>query len=90
MSISADLSRVQRDTPPKRPSAAPRLLEELRRRVADVPSGAVAVTRSDLAAALDVSDRTIKRARADLEATGLIEVTGQDDRYAPNIYRVLL
>lgn len=87
MSLDLTASRVQRDTP-RRPSAAPRLFAELRRRAAATPDGAVLVTIAELAAALDVEERTIRRARADLTVTGLIEVSGSDDRYAPNTYRV--
>jgi DNA-binding IclR family transcriptional regulator len=48
------------------------------------------VTIAELAAALDVEERTIRRASADLAVTGLIEVSGPADRYAPNTYCVRL
>lgn len=89
MSISSMSSRVERDTP-KRPSAAVRLLAELRSRAAHSPTRSVAVHRAELARALEVSDRTIKTATADLIGTGFVEVTGPQSRYAPNTYRVLV
>lgn len=89
MSLDLTASRVQRDTP-RRPSAAPRLFAELRQRAAATTDGAVLVTIAELAAALDVEERTIRRASADLAVTGLIEVSGPADRYAPNTYRVRL
>lgn len=86
MSLALTSACVQADTP-KRPPAALRLLAELCRRMND---GAVSVSRAELAESLEVSERTIMRARGALTVAGLIEVLGSDERHTPNTYRVRL
>jgi predicted ArsR family transcriptional regulator len=87
VSLPCGVSRVDCDTP-KLPPPALRLLVELRKRATEVIDGAVVATRSELAEVLGVSDRTIRRARADLTAVGLLEVEGPDTRYVGNTYRL--
>lgn len=87
MSLPCDTSRVERDTP-KLPPPALRLLVELRKRSCDAGGGPVVATRADLAEVLAVSDRTIRRARAELTAVGLLDVEGPDQRYCGNTYRM--
>ncbi len=86
MSLAVAEPCVQHGT--RRPSAAPRLLVELRERAGAEPRGAVEATVAELAAALRVSRRTVQRAAADLVATGLIDVAESPGRYTPNTYTV--
>ncbi len=88
MTLPGMRSRVDCDTP-KLPTAPLRLLVELRKRAQESDDGAVVAARDDLAQALGVSDRTIRRARAALTAAELIAVTGPDQRYCGNTYTVL-
>lgn len=89
MTIALDLGCPQSGTPRsprKRPSAAPRLLVELRRRAALQSDGAVVASVAELAEALDVSERTIQFATSDLAETGLIKVTAAPRKDAANTY----
>lgn len=90
MTLPLELSCVDTDTPtpPKLPPPALRLLVELRKRSHAAGGAPVVATRADLAEALKVSDRTIRRARAELTAVGLLDVEGPDQRYCGNTYRI--
>lgn len=90
MTISCDASRSQAATPSKRPSAAPRLLAELKTEALLGDGQTVTITLKALAERLGVSHRTVQRARGDLVACGFIAVTGPDERHAPNKYRILV
>ncbi|HEY2086979.1 MAG TPA: helix-turn-helix domain-containing protein [Mycobacterium sp.] len=89
MSLDVAASRVHRDTPRRLPPAALRLLAELQRRAVDTPDGAVLAPLAELAESLNVSERTIQRARGRLAGVGLIVVDGPEERYTPNTYRVV-
>jgi MarR-like DNA-binding transcriptional regulator SgrR of sgrS sRNA len=83
MTISADGSRVQADTPRL---AEDRLVLELRRRE-PTPGAPVRVLLAELAESLSVSERTVRRARRSLESRGMLHVT-PGRRHQPSAYQV--
>lgn len=80
MSLSARPSRVQADTPEDR------LVRELLRRQI-TPGEPVRVFRAELAESLNVSERTVRRARRRLESRGVLCVT-PGRRHQPSAYQV--
>lgn len=85
VSLSAETSRVHADTPKR--ASEDRLEAELRDRET-APGHPVQVYRADLAKALGVSDRTVRRAARRLVKAGRLDVTIRNSRYEPNVYRL--